>query len=135
MLKEVVYWTYYFFEKKLSKRLKDWNWWESMMFVALCLCINTMSIIYIIEYYTNSQILTYLPITSRWDLLSWVLATLIYLPFVIYIYFRYYKQPKLSKLKKSYASKSRRRLAVGRLFYFGYCLITWVSPFIVYYFF
>lgn len=55
--------------------------------------------------------------------------------FIIYLYIRYYKPPKLSNLKECYASMSSSRLAIGRLFYFGYCLITWVGFFIIVYYF
>lgn len=55
---------------------------------------------------------------------SWVWVILILLPFIVFLYVRYYKPPKLSNLKESYASKSNTRLPVGRLFYLVYCLIT-----------
>lgn len=134
MLKEVVYWTSYFFEKDRSKKEK-WHWSDSIMFVALCLFLNIMSILYIIEYYTHFQILTHLPITTKWELTSWICAVLFLLPFIIYLYLRYYKPPKLSNLKDYYRSQSNTRLVLGRIFYFCYCLITWVGFFIVIHYF
>lgn len=134
MLREVVYWTSYFFENKRSKK-ETWHWSDSMMFIALCLFLNIMSILYIIEYCTHFQILAHLPITTKWELTSWVWAILILLPFIIYLYIRYYKPPKLSNLKECYASMSSTRLAIGRLFYFCYCLITWVGFFLIVYYF
>ena len=87
--------------------------------------------VYIVEYYTHFKILKYIPITTKWELISWVWAILILLPFIIYIYVRYYKPPKLSNLKLIYESKSNIRLILGRLFYVCYCLITWIGFFII----
>lgn len=127
MLKEVVYWTSYFFSEKKHSKSKEWHWSDSIMFVSLCLFLNILSIIYIVEYYTHFKILKYIPITTKWELTSWVWAILILLPFIIYIYVRYYKPPKLSNLKLIYESKSNTRLILGRLFYVCYCLITWIG--------
>lgn len=131
MLKEVVYWTSYFFSEKKHSKSKEWHWSDSIMFVSLCLFLNILSIIYIVEYYTHFKILKYIPITTKWELTSWVWAILILLPFIIYIYVRYYKPPKLSNLKLIYESKSNTRLILGRLFYVCYCLITWIGFFII----
>ena len=131
MLKEIIYWTSYFFEKNNRLKKGGWHWSDSIMFVSLCLFLNILSIIYIVEYYTHFKILKYIPITTKWELISWVWAILILLPFIIYIYVRYYKPPKLSNLKLIYESKSNIRLILGRLFYVCYCLITWIVFFII----
>jgi len=101
------------------------------MFVALCLLLNVLSIVYIVEYYAHFEILKPIPITTKWKFASWIWATLILLPFIILIYVRYYKPPKLSVLKSAYELKSNTRLVLGRLFYIFYCLITWIGFFII----
>lgn len=131
MLKEIVYWTSLFFEKKNRKKKDEWYWTNAIMFVALCLLLNVLSIVYIVEYYAHFEILKHIPITTKWKFTSWIWATLILLPFIILIYVRYYKPPKLSVLKSAYELKSNTRLVLGRLFYICYCLITWVGFFII----
>ena len=98
--------------------------------LSSCFPADILSV-YIVEYYTHFKILKYIPITTKWELISWVWAILILLPFIIYIYVRYYKPPKLSNLKLIYESKSNIRLILGRLFYVCYCLITWIGFFII----
>lgn len=131
MLKEIVYWTSDFLGKRNRKKKDNWHWSDSIMFVSLCLFLNILSIIYLVEYYAHLEILKYIPITTKWELSSWIWAAIILLPFIIYLYVRYYKPPKLSNLKSNYKSKSSTRLMLGRLFYFCYCLITWVGFFII----
>lgn len=131
MLKEIIYWTSYFFEKRNRKKKDNWHWSDSIMFVSLCLFLNILSIIYLVEYYAHLEILKYIPITTKWELSSWIWAVIILLPFIIYLYVRYYKPPKLSNIKLDYESKSSTRLMLGRLFYCCYCLITWGGFFII----
>lgn len=131
MLKGIVYWTSDFFEKRRRKDKDSWPWFDSIMFVSLCLYLNILSIIYIVEYYTHFEILKYIPITTKWELSSWIWVAIILLPFIIYLYVRYYKPPKLSQIKLNYESKSSARLMIGRLFFFCYCLITWVGFFVI----
>lgn len=131
MIKEIIYWTSYFFERNNRRKKNNWHWSDSIMFVSLCLYINILSILYIVEYYTHYEILKHIPITTKWELSSWIWASIILLPFIIYLYVRYYKSPKLSNLKSNYESKSNTRLMLGRLFYFCYCLITWAGFFII----
>lgn len=126
MIQELIYWTSDFFEKRRRKDKDSWPWFDSIMFVSLCLYLNILSIIYIVEYYTHFEILKYIPITTKWELSSWIWVAIILLPFIIYLYVRYYKPPKLSQIKLNYESKSSARLMIGRLFFFCYCLITWV---------
>lgn len=126
MIQELIYWTSDFFEKRRRKDKDSWPWFDSIMFVSLCLYLNILSIIYIVEYYTHFGILKYIPITTKWELSSWIWVAIILLPFIIYLYVRYYKPPKLSQIKLNYESKSSARLMIGRLFFFCYCLITWV---------
>lgn len=52
MLKEIVYWTSLFFEKNRKKK-DEWYWTNAIMFVALCLLLNVLSIVYIVEYYAH----------------------------------------------------------------------------------
>ena len=55
MLKEISYWTYYFFLKR--KYLKDGGHKsDSVMFISVCLFFNFASIIQIIEYYAHFYI-------------------------------------------------------------------------------
>lgn len=131
MLKEIIYWTSDLFEKRRQKDKDRWPLFDSIMFVSLCLFLNVLSIVYIVEYYTHIEILKHIPITTKWKLSSWIWAVIILLPFIKYLYVRYYKPPKLSKLKSNYKSKSSTRLMLGRLFYFCYCLITWIGFFII----
>lgn len=131
MIQELIYWTSDFFEKRRRKDKDSWPWFDSIMFVSLCLYLNILSIIYIVEYYTHFEILKYIPITTKWELSSWIWVAIILLPFIIYLYVRYYKPPKLSQIKLNYESKSSARLMIGRLFFFCYCLITWVVFFVI----
>lgn len=118
MIQELIYWTSDFFEKRRRKDKDSWPWFDSIMFVSLCLYLNILSIIYIVEYYTHFEILKYIPITTKWELSSWIWVGIILLPFIIYLYVRYYKPPKLSQIKLNYESKSSARLMIGRLFFF-----------------
>ena len=131
MLKEVIYWTYYFFEKKNRRKKDRWNWHDSMMFVSVSLFINVLSIMYIVEYYAHFRILKYIPITTRAELKSWIWAIIMLLPFMVPLYIKYYRPSKLSNLKLRYESMSKNRLMLGRIFYFCYCLATWIGFFVI----
>lgn len=80
MLKEISYWTYYFFLKR--KYLKDGGHKsDSVMFISVCLFFNFASIIQIIEYYAHFTLPRF-PITTKWELSSWIYAIIILTPFI-----------------------------------------------------
>lgn len=57
MLKEIVYWVYQFFSNlRQSKKSKDNGRLNSVMFVSICLFINVLTLLNIIEYYTTSLV-------------------------------------------------------------------------------
>lgn len=132
MLKEIVYWTYYFFERN-NKR--GWGWTDSLMFVSVSLLFNTTSVLYILEFYLGFRVTKFIPITTKWEIMSWLWAIIIVLPFVLFIYIKYYKTNKIQDIKLSYASKSKVRLILGSLYFLCYCLITWIGFFLVAYYF
>lgn len=101
------------------------------MFVSLCLLLNVLSLLYIVEYYAGFELLKHIPITTKRELSSWVWAILVLSPFVIYIYARYCGPSKLSDIKSDYETKSETRLTLGRLFFCCYCLMTWIGFFII----
>lgn len=127
MLKEISYWTYYFFLKR--KYLKNGGHRsDSVMFISVCLFFNTASIIRIIEYYAHLK-LPRLPITTRWELSSWGYVIIILTPFILFVYNRYFKQDKPQILLEEYSKKSKFRLIIGRCFFFIYCIFTWIGSY------
>ncbi|EEF75948.1 hypothetical protein, partial [Phocaeicola coprophilus] len=119
MLKEISYWTYYFFLKR--KYLKNGGHKsDSVMFISVCLFLNFASIIQIIEYYAHFTLPRF-PITTKWELASWIYAIIILTPFIFFVYNRYFKQEKLQALLEEYSRKSEIRLLIGRCLFFIYC--------------
>jgi len=131
MLKEIAYWTYRFFSNTKRCKKEGGAISDSVMFVSACLFWNVLSAIYIVEYYTQLVILKHIPITTRRELSSWIFAALIILPFIWFVYVRYFKPPKLSNLMDEYAIKSKKRLLLGRIFYFAYCVFSWIGSFVI----
>ncbi|MBM6845049.1 hypothetical protein H6B08_13910 [Phocaeicola plebeius] len=129
MLKEISYWTYFFLLKRTY--LKDGGHKsDSVMFISVCLFFNIASIIYVIEYYANFK-LPRLPITTKWELTSWIYAAIVLVPFIIFVYNKYFKQDKLQVLLEEYSKKSKTRLMIGRFFFFIYCIFTWIGSYVI----
>lgn len=126
MLKEIVYWVYMFFSHLRHSPKNGSGKLDSVMFVSICLFLNVLALLNIIEYYTSCQALEKLPITTKWSFSSWVCIILLMLPFIILIYMKYLSRDKLSVLIEEYELKSKRRLKLGSFFAFCYCIITWV---------
>lgn len=129
MLKEISYWTYYFFLKR--KYLKNGGHKsDSVMFISVCLFLNFASIIQIIEYYAHFTLPRF-PITTKWELASWIYAIIILTPFIFFVYNRYFKQEKLQALLEEYSRKSEIRLLIGRCPFFIYCIFTWIGSYVI----
>ena len=131
MLKDIVYWTYRLFESGSGLRTKNWHWSDSILFIATFLFVNILTIVYVIEYYLELNVVKNMPITTRRDFKSWIWAALILFSIGLIIYLRYYRGNRFEQLLKSYEDKSSHRLMVGRLWYIIYCFGTWVAFFIV----
>ena len=67
------------------------------MFISVCLFFNFASIIQIIEYYVHFTLPRF-PITTKWELSSWIYAIIILTPFIFFVYNRYFKQEKLQAI-------------------------------------
>lgn len=127
MLKEIVYWVYQFFSNlRQSKKSKDNGRLNSVMFVSICLFINVLTLLNIIEYYTTYDIIEKIPITTKYEFSSWICIIVIMIPFIGLIYKRYLSENKLSNMLQEYAAKSKRRLRWGNFLVFCYCILTWV---------
>lgn len=96
------------------------------MFISVCLFLNFASIIQIIEYYAHFTLPRF-PITTKWELASWIYAIIILTPFIFFVYNRYFKQEKLQALLEEYSRKSEIRLLIGRclFFYLLYFYMDW----------
>lgn len=99
------------------------------MFISVCLFFNIASIIQIIEYYAHFTLPRF-PITTKWELSSWIYAIIILTPFIFFVYNRYFKQEKLQALLEEYSRKSEIRLLIGRCF-FAYCIFTWIGSYVI----
>ena len=129
MLKDIVYWTYRLFESGAGLRTKNWHWSDSILFIATFLFVNILTIVYVIEYYLELNVVKNMPITTRRDFKSWIWAALILFSIGLIIYLRYYQGNRFEQLLKSYEEKSSHRLMVGRLCYIIYCFGKWVAFF------
>ncbi len=129
MLKEIVFWVYQFFYnlRRSQKDKDDDGRWDSVMFISICLFTNVLTLLNIIESYTSYDILEKIPVTTRYELSSWIFIILIMAPFIGLIYARYFVKDKLSNILREYTAKSKRRLRWGRFLVFCYCIITWVG--------
>lgn len=128
MLKEIVYWIYqFFFKLRRSQKAKDNDGrWDSIMVVSVCLFANVLTLLNIIEYYTSLSILEKIPVTTRYELSSWICIIVIMAPFIGFVYVRYFSKDKFSNMLQEYAKKSKRRLSWGSFFVFCYFIMTWV---------
>ena len=90
MLKEIVYWVYQFFSNlRQSKKSKDNGRLDSVMFVSICLFVNVLTLLNIIEYYTTYDIIEKIPITTKYEFSSWICIIVIMIPFIGLIYKRF----------------------------------------------
>lgn len=131
MLRELVYWTHRILSKTQYYRERG-DALDVAFMVTMSLLLNLIALIYIFEYYTSWDILKYIPIKGRGDLMSWLTAVLLFAPVVILIYRRYTKRDKMKAMLKKYKGMSERRLFWGRLLFVLYVLTSiigfWVVP-------
>lgn len=87
MLKEIVYWTYRFFYKlRRAQKRKDNNGkMDSVMVVSVCLFANVLTLLNLLNYYTSIDVLAYIPVTTRYELTSWICIIIIMAPFIVSI--------------------------------------------------
>lgn len=104
-------------------------------FISLFVFINILSILYLVDFFLDVNLLKFIPITGRQNIMSWVWALFILTPFVIFLYYKYYVGNKFPNLIKEYETKSSRQLLLGRLFYLCYCALTWIAFFLIIHFF
>lgn len=123
MLSEVVYWTHRVLSRMKYYRERG-DALDVAFMVTMSLLLNLIALIYIFEYYISWDILRYIPIKGRGDLMSWLTAALLFAPVVILIYCRYTKRDKMKAMLKKYKGMSERRLFWGRLFFVLYLLVS-----------
>ena len=103
MLKEIVYWTYRFFYKlRRAQKRKDNNGingkMDSVMVVSVCLFANVLTLLNFLNYYTSIDVLAYIPVTTRYELTSWICIIIIMAPFIAFVYKRYFAKEKFSNM-------------------------------------
>ena len=127
MLKEIAYWTYRFFSKlrRTQKRKDNDGRLDSVMCVSVCLFANVVTLLNTLKYYTSIDLLAKIPVTTRYELSSWICIIIIMALFIAFVYARYFATEKFSNMLQEYAAKSKRRLRWGRFFAFCYCILTW----------
>ena len=123
MLKEIVYWKYRFFYKlRRAQKRKDNNGkMDSVMGVSVLTLLN------LLNYYTSIDVLEYIPVTTRYELTSWICIIIIMAPFIAFVYKRYFAKEKFSNMIQEYAVKSKRRRSWGSLWAFCYFILTWAA--------
>lgn len=100
------------------------------MFIDLARRGLLIAYIQIIEYYAHFTLPRF-PITTKWELASWIYAIIILTPFIFFVYNRYFKQEKLQALLEEYSRKSEIRLLIGRCLFFIYCIFTWIGSYVI----
>lgn len=125
MFKEIAYWVYrFFFNLRRSQKKKDDDRrWDSTMSVSLCLFTNVLTLLNVFENHFYIAILEKIPITTKYEFLSWVCIILIMIPFIAIVYSRYFRKDKLSEIFEEYAAKSKKRLRFGSILVFCYILL------------
>ena len=105
MLKEIVYWIYRFFYKlRRAQKRKDNNGkMDSVMVVSVCLFANVLTLLNLLNYYTSIDVLAYIPVTTRYELTSWICIIIIMAPFIAFVYKRYFAKEKFSNMIQEYA--------------------------------
>ena len=73
--------------------------------------------------------LAYIPVTTRYELTSWICIIIIMAPFIAFVYKRYFAKEKFSNMIQEYAVKSKRRRSWGSLWAFCYFILTWAAFF------
>lgn len=129
MLKEIVYWTYRFFYKlRRAQKRKDNNGkMDSVMVVSVCLFANVLTLVNFLNYFMSIDVLAYIPVTTRYELISWICIIIIMAPFIAFVYKRYFAKEKFSNMIQEYAAKSKRRRIWGSLWAFCYFILTWAA--------
>jgi len=125
MLKEIAYCVFCFFAKR-QKGTED-----AVLLISLYLFINVLTIIRALERILNIKILDFFPKVSKGQFSSWIIMVLTMLPFVLFVYKRYFTSQKLQSLHEEYARKSERRLHLGRILVCSYLILTWVLFFVI----
>ena len=100
MLKEIVYWIYRFFYKlrRVQKRKDNNGKMDSVMVVSVCLFANVLTLLNLLNYYTSIDVLAYIPVTTRYELTSWICIIIIMAPFIAFVYKRYFAKEKFSNM-------------------------------------
>ena len=87
---------------------------DSVMVVSVCLFANVLTLLNLLNYYTSIDVLAYIPVTTRYELTSWICIIIIMAPFIAFVYKRYFAKEKFSNMIQEYAVKSKRRRSWGK---------------------
>ena len=124
MFREIAYWTYYFCSKNKFLQKDRMVIPVALMWGSLPLFVNTLTVIYLIGYLMNINILKLIPLQGRYSLISFVIAALEIIPFLIFNYKRYFKRIKLEQIIEKYSKMNKQRRILGKLFYLSYLIFT-----------
>lgn len=125
MFKEIAYWTHYFCSKNKFLQKDRTVTLTALMYAALPEFINVMTIIYLIGYFIDFDILGLIPLQGRYSPVSYCIAFIETIPFLIVNYKCYFQPIKLKPIIEKYARMSKRRRIAGKLFYLFYWIFTW----------
>lgn len=68
------------------------------MVVSVCLFANVLTLLNFLNYYTSIDVLAYIPVTTRYELTSWICIIIIMAPFIAFVYKRYFAKEKFSNM-------------------------------------
>ena len=114
---------------RAEKRKDNSGKMDTVIVVSVFLFANVLTVLNRLNYYTSIDVLAYIPVTTRYELTSWICIIIIMAPFIAFVYKRYFAKEKFSNMIQEYAVKSKRRRSWGSLWAFCYFILTWAAFF------